>query len=175
MKWPRFLCLLLLAASLTAMGKKQPPFSIRFYAEGNPQDTGTFATQIQLLSPPKMVYIQKIPALSERDIIAAYPFDAADGSKGCGFKLDDHGTMMLDSISVEKRGTMLVAVVNGRQVVDLQIDKRISDGIVVIPNGLQPLEIEMIKKRFHMMGPAATKGTAKPTPTPNPQNPKLEY
>lgn len=142
-----FLALLLIAA-----GKKQPPLTVRFYTEANAKDTSTFAVPVQLQYPPRTAYVSKIAAISERDVVAIYPFQAADGSLGCAFKLDEHGTIALDTLSVEHRGTALVAVVNGRQVIDMLIDKHVTDGIVVIPSGLAPQEILSLKKTFKTIG-----------------------
>ncbi len=78
---------------------------------------------------------------------------AADGSMRCVFKLDPGGTQKLDSVSVEKRGTSLVAVVNGRQVTDMLIDQRVSDGIIMIPGGLSDPDIRSLVKKFPVMRP----------------------
>jgi hypothetical protein len=135
-----------------AAGKKEPPFTVRFYAETNAKDTESFATPVQLQYPPRKAYIQKVPAISERDIVAIYPFQASDGSMGCAFKLDDHGRIAIDSLSIEKRGTSLVAVVNNRQVIDMLIDKRVSDGIITIPRGLSVQEAMMMQLKFKIIG-----------------------
>jgi len=34
---------------------------------------------------------------------------------------------------VAKKGTLLIASINGRQVADITIDQRVSDGVVTIP------------------------------------------
>lgn len=150
----RLLLLLPLAFFSTAAAKKQPGVTVRFHTETNAHDTSSFAIPVTLKYPPREVYIDKLPAITEREIVAIYPFPAADGTMGCAFKLDDHGTIELDTLSVEKRGTSLVAVVNGRQVTDMQIDRRVSDGIVTIPNGLAPEEIMLFQRKYKLLGSA---------------------
>ena len=98
------------------------------------------------------VSIDQVAALAERDILAVYPFPVADGSGGCAFKLNDHGTMALDSLSVEKKGSVLIATIDGRQVVDILIDKRVSDGVVMIPGGITTDEMKKILKKYPVMG-----------------------
>ena len=144
----------LVAVLFVAGAKKQPPLTVRFHVEGNAQDTDVFATPVTLQNPPRQAFVQKIPAISERDIQSIFPFEAGDGSLGCAFKLDDHGRIALDTLSVEKRSTSLVAVLNGRQVVDMIIDKRVSDGIISIPRGLTSLEINMLQKKYPILGAA---------------------
>jgi hypothetical protein len=146
------LLLPVVALLFVAAGKKQPELTVRFFAEANPKDTDTFATAVQLQYPPRKAFVQKIPVISERDVLAIYPFQASDGTMGCAFKLDNHGRIAIDSLSIEKRGSSLVAVVNERQVIDMLIDKRVSDGIITIPRGLTVQEAMMIQEKFNTIG-----------------------
>lgn len=138
----------LLALGLIAAGKKEPEVMVRFFTEANAKDTGSFSVPVMFQNPPRRGYISKIPNLSERDVRGIYLFPGNDGTIGCAFYLDEHGTVMLDTLSVEKRGTSLLAIVNGRQVIDMLIDRRVSDGIVTIPRGLTPEEGNLLKKAF---------------------------
>jgi hypothetical protein len=148
----RLLIISLLAFLCVAAGKKQPQLTVRFFAEANRRDTDEFAIPVNLQYPPHVAYIDKIPVVSERDIAAIYPFNATDGTMGCAFKLDDHGTLALDTLSIERRGTSLVAMVNGRQIIDMQIDRRVSDGVLTIPRGLTTQEIARLQKKFKTLG-----------------------
>jgi hypothetical protein len=152
MRKPLRLLVPVLALLFVAAGKKEPGFSVRFFAEANAQDTDTFASPVQLQYPPRKAFVQKVPVISERDVLSIYPFQASDGTMGCAFKLDDHGRIALDSLSIEKRGSSLVAVVNNRQVIDMLIDRRVSDGIITIPRGLTPQEAVMMQEKFKTFG-----------------------
>jgi len=77
---------------------------------------------------------------------SAYP--AANGTYGALFQLDEHGRVVLDTLSVERRGTFLFVFINGRPTTELQIDKRVSDGKIYIPSGLTSMDIEMMKKQW---------------------------
>jgi len=157
MKTPLWCLLAVLALSFIAAGKKEPELTVRFYTEGNVHDTSVFTVPVVVGSPPRKAYISKIPNISERDISAIYLFVGSDGTVGCTFVLDEHGRVGLDTLSVEKRGTALVAVVNGRQVMDLLIDKRVSDGIITIPRGLSIEEGRMLRKTFRSVQPVPAK------------------
>ena len=148
----RILLVPLLALCLMGFAKKQPLVTVRFHTQANKQDTETFASPITLQNPTREIFIQKIPFLSENDVVAIYPFQAQDGTMGCAFKFDEHGTLELDTQSIMRRGSDLVGFINGRLVCDLLVDRRVSDGIVEIPNGLTPLEIQALQKRFRTMG-----------------------
>jgi len=146
-----FLLIVLLGLCCLGMGKKEPALNIRFYTQTVKGDTDSFSVPVALLNGQK-IYIDQVANISERDIVAVYPFAVPDGSGGCALKLDDHGTMALDSLSVEKKGTILVAAVNGRQVADIVIDQRVADGVVTIPAGLNTDDMKQILKKYPVLG-----------------------
>lgn len=155
MRRPRTLRALfpVLALLLVGSAKKEPAATVRFYAESNSQSGENFTIPVMLQYPPRKAFLDKIPVISERNVESILPSMAADGSMRCVFKLDPGGTQKLDSVSVEKRGTSLVAVVNGRQVTDMLIDQRVSDGIIMIPGGLSDPDIRSLVKKFPVMRP----------------------
>jgi hypothetical protein len=100
----------------------------------------------------KRVAIERVPRLSERDVIAFYPYSTSGGNYGALFQLDEHGTLALDTLSVEKRGGLLFVLVNGRPITELQIDRRVSDGRIYIASGLTKADIESMKKDWRLIG-----------------------
>ncbi len=148
----RFLLIPLLAFCFLAAARK-PDITIRFHCAANVRDGSPFASSLILPgNPPQTAYIQKVPAVSEREIDAIFPFEAADGTMGCTFKLNFHGKTDLDALSVENKGTVMVALVNGRPAAAMLIDARISDGIITIPSGLSDEEILSMRKIWRVMG-----------------------
>ncbi|HEX4084835.1 MAG TPA: hypothetical protein VHY22_07990 [Chthoniobacteraceae bacterium] len=156
----RLVILLALGLCCLGMGKKQLPLAIRFYTETGQGDTESFAAPVTLLNG-QGAYVDQIANISERDIVAVYPFVAADGSGGCAFKLDDHGTVSLDSLSVEKKGSLLIAMINSSQVADILINQRVTDGIITVPSGITTDQMKMILKRYPIIG--GKKATKKKT------------
>ena len=153
---PLLLCLLVLALFNLAGAKKKPELTIRFYAEVPPENGAPFSIPVERLDGTGTFNLSKVPTVSEKEITAFTPFQNADGSVGAYFFLDQHGTLLLETLSVEQRGKMLVALVNGRRVVDLLIDKRINDGIAAIPSGLTPQEIDLIRQTIKIREPGTT-------------------
>lgn len=143
-------CLFLLL--FVAGAKKQPKSTVRFHTEGNARDTEVFSVPATLMYPPREAFLSKVADISEMNVVSIYPFPAADGTMGCAFQLDTNGRIALETLSVNKRGSSLVAFVGGRQVVDMQVDQKVTDGIVTIPRGLAPAEIQALEKRFKDMG-----------------------
>ena len=113
--------------------------------------------------------MEKIPSISERDIASFYPYQAPDGSYGVVFQLDRHGELNLETLSASKRGTLLVAIVNGKVVNYLTIDKTITDGIIYLPSGLALEDIKALGASFTIMG---REGQPKPGKKPKPVDPE---
>ena len=142
-------CLVFAAAEGVA---KQRHCTFRLHAQANPRDTETFAMSVRAQVSGKTVAIEKMPWISERDVIAFYPYPAANGTYGALLQLDEHGRVVLDTLSVERRGSLLFVFINGRPITELEIDRRVSDGKIYIPSGLNSADIELMKKDWRMIG-----------------------
>jgi len=103
-------------------------------------------------SSGKGIAIEKLAWISEYDVIAFSPYPAQDGTFGALFQLDDHGRVVLDTLSVERRGRFLFVFINGRMITGLQIDKRVSDGKIYVPSGLTAADVELMKKQWPLLG-----------------------
>ena len=103
-------------------------------------------------SSGKNVAIQKLPWITEHDVMAFSPYPAKDGTFGALFQLDDHGRTVLDTLSVEHRGSFLFVFINGRMITGLQIDKRVSDGKIYVPSGLTATDVGLMKKQWRLLG-----------------------
>jgi hypothetical protein len=136
-----------------AMGAAAGPrhCTFRVHITGNADDTAVFAQPIRSLSG-RDVFIDKTPWLSERDVKAFCPYRAADGSYAALLQLDDHGRTILDTLSVEHRGSFLFVFVNGRPLTELQVDRRVSDGTVYLPSGLTEADIRLMNKDLKLLG-----------------------
>jgi hypothetical protein len=124
----------------------------RVHAQANPHDTEIFATSVRAQLSGKDVAIEKMPRISERDVIAFYPYPAKDGTYGALLQLDEHGRIALDALSIERRGSFLFVFVNGRPVTELEIDRRVSDGKLYISSGLTAVDIDLMKKDWRIIG-----------------------
>ena len=145
-----------LALACLAMAS-QPAVSVRFYAEANARDGEPFSKPITLHNPERQSYIERIPAINERNIkMMSHPVQAADGSWGVSFMLDDKGRLDLEVVSTERKGSsMVVFVVTKKgihQVIDMLIDKPVRDGIISIQRGLTEMEVAALSKAYPVAG-----------------------
>src|SRR5438445_2463892 len=100
---------------------KQRHSTFRVHAQANPRDTEVFSTSVRAQVSGKEVAIEKMPWISERDVIAFAAYPAQDGTYGALIQLDEHGRTVLDTLSVEHRGSFLFVFINGRFITNLQI------------------------------------------------------
>ena len=124
----------------------------RAHAEANRNDTIVFVTAVRAKFSGKEIAIEKIPRLTERDVEAFYPYPKATGGYGALLQLDEHGRLVLDALSIERRGSLLFVFINGRPITEMQIDQRVSDGRVYIADGLSAADIESMKKDWRLIG-----------------------
>ena len=131
---------------------KQRHCTFRVHAQANPRDTEVFATSVRAQVSGKEVAIEKMPWISERDVMAFAAYPAQGGTYGVLIQLDDHGRTVLDTLSIEHRGSFLFVFINGRFITELQIDKRVSDGKIYVPSGLTAVDIGLMKKDWRLIG-----------------------
>src|SRR5881392_2874741 len=143
---------LILALFAVSVAGKEQHCTFRVHAEANSNDTAVFSSSVRALFSGKQVAIERMPRLSERDVVAFYPYAAGNGNYGALFQLDEHGRIALDALSIERRGSLLFVLINGRLITELEIDKRISDGKIYIASGLTAADIESMKKDWRLIG-----------------------
>jgi len=90
--------------------------------------------------------------ITEQEVVAFYPYQVGKDNFGALFQLDEHGRIALDTLSIERRGSLLFVLINGRPITELQIDKRVSDGQVYVPSGLTKADIDLMKKDWRLIG-----------------------
>ena len=140
------------AFALIDAAAKERHCTFRVHAQANPQDTDVFSIPAHTTASGKDVAIEKLPWITEHDVMAFSPYPAQNGSFGALFQLDDHGRTVLDTLSVERRGGFLFVLINGRMITELRIDKRVSDGKIYVPSGLTAADVELMKKQWHSPG-----------------------
>ena len=153
---PVRITLILLAALIGLAMARKPQMVLRFHVETDPNNGGAFASSIVFPVSKRKGVVEKIPSLSERDVTAIYPVDADGGTFGCVFKFDAHGVIALRTLSTTHRGRSLVAFAGvggrGREIAEWVIDKPIHDGLLFMPSGLSKAEIDLLRKRFPVVG-----------------------
>jgi hypothetical protein len=133
--------------------KKKDVFTIRIHGEASPEDGDKFSVPVTLMDG-RSSSLSIMPLLTEHEIKAVLPFKSPDGSGGANLYLDGHGANLLSEYSVERmgRGNILAVMINGRQTVDLLVDKPVNDGIFVIPSGMTMAEEARLVNAYPIFG-----------------------
>jgi hypothetical protein len=157
----------ILALGSAAFGSSQKPsVTVRFHSEANPNDGTSFAMPAKLQYQRRDVHLNRVPALSERQIRKIYPFPAEDGSWGCVFQFDEQGRIRLETMSSAQQHTALVLFVGTKQgqhqVIDMLIDRPVTTGTFTVPRGLTEIEVKVMKTQFPVIGEEKVKKQKKP-------------
>jgi hypothetical protein len=148
----RKVALLLMIAVAPPASAKSQHCTLRVHAQTDAHDGSVFSTPVTTPLTGKKIFIEKIPAISERDVSAFRAYPAKEGSFGVLFALNDHGRLALETLSIEHRGNTLVVLVNGRAITEMMVDRRVSDGKLYIPAGLTAADVEAIAKDWPQIG-----------------------
>ena len=105
------------------------PLSIHEEANTN-DDPGTIRT-VSVPGTGLNITINTFPALTERDLIAA-KFKDTPAGPSIELEFDDHGRMVLDTISTKGRDRYLVVCVDNKPIMAWYLNKRLTDGKFVL-------------------------------------------
>lgn len=140
---------LVVLCSLTISGGRKPKLAISFHIEGQQLDGPKMVQPMKLGNPAKVYFFRKAPELTERHIQGYYPFLANDGSSfGAAFKLNQHGSDILTTISTISQGRKLLTVLDAEPVDFIVLDKPIRDGYIVCWGGLTKADLAKFDTQF---------------------------
>lgn len=145
-------CILAVIPFTAAAASRKPTCTVRFHVEVRATAEDPFSIPVKVPNPPRQIFIESSASISERQVKAIHTFPAADGSWGCLFQLDDSGRLTLANLSSSSRDRSMVFYIGNekisRLVLEILINGPVSDGLLPVPRGLTPVEIERLKTRF---------------------------
>ncbi|MDF1862406.1 MAG: hypothetical protein P1U87_19470 [Verrucomicrobiales bacterium] len=145
------LVLTLLASVLfcSGAGKKYKLYLVTFHLEAEKTDNPKMITPVKLGREHRQYFFNKIPTFTDHDIQWFFPFTSDDGvSYGAAFKLKDHALTELKAITLTNQGKLLGLRCSDAPLEAVLIDRPITDGVVVVWNGLQQRHLQEFRKRF---------------------------
>ncbi|MEQ1862187.1 MAG: hypothetical protein ABMA13_19905 [Chthoniobacteraceae bacterium] len=152
------------AVALCGFARK-PKLSVRFHVEATNNAGGSFTIPSKFVNPPRDGFIEAVPFASEKNIVAIFPIEHANGGLGCAFQLNQSGALALRTVSTQRRGASVVGFISTKagvhQLLDLPIDRPITDGVIYFPRGLSGGEIAELRKLYPLM-----EGKSSATPVP---------
>jgi hypothetical protein len=139
--------LVALAGGFTATGcasvNKRNESTFRLYEEVNPQGEISRVQTIDLPFLARKVTISPYAVLNERDLMAVRLVQTTEGL-ALYLKFDPHGTVVLDEVTTRIRGSMLVAFADDRPIAAWVVEKRSSQGELLVKPELPDEEIMVL-------------------------------
>jgi hypothetical protein len=145
MTLPRLLATLFLTfctgLTVHAGGKKEGETGISFHLQADPTDNPKMIFS-QMTNGKQLVY-RRNPDIMTKDIMAFNPFPSQDGEGyGALLQLKPSAKSRFAAISNAAVNRWMVAMVNGRVVDAVIIDKQVDDGYLVIWKGIGQAEVD---------------------------------
>jgi hypothetical protein len=174
----RYVCVaLLLAVSADAMasGKRKPLLmSVHLETDGTEGPQFSFPIPVPGSDTPR--HFRKSAEVTDREVEWFYLFPADNGNGyGAAFKLNSVGTNRLEYVSSSNQGRHLLVAVHPAVSSFVLIDKVISDGIVVVWEGLTETHIAQLREYHQERTPAPTPGAEAAEGAPGTkEKPKLQ-
>ena len=139
----RLLILTLLSLSLTssvlAWGKKPPKNRLTFHLQGHVSDGPKMVFPLPMGG--KQLHFKKSPLTFTDEIVAFMPFFAEDGTSGATFQFKKAAAQRIAALTNQNSKKWLVAMLNGRPVDAVFIEKPVVDGKLVIWQGMKHAEV----------------------------------
>jgi hypothetical protein len=117
-----------LASPLFAFGKKPPKNSLTFHIQAHSTDNPKMIFPLPMGG--KRLFFQKSPITFTKEIAAFLPFFAEDGT-----------AQRIAAITTQNRQKWIVAMLNGRPVDAVYVEKPVTDGRLVVWQGMKQGEV----------------------------------
>ena len=161
MTLPRVVAAILLSACavlpLHASGKKGETAGISFHLQADQTDNAKMIFPRET-NGQKLVY-KRVPEIITKDIAGFAPFPSRDGEGyGAVLQLKSGAKNRWSAVTSTSVNRWVVAMVNGRIVDAVMIDKQIDDGVVVIWKGIGEAEITAFDQVVPRIGEAKPRG-----------------
>ena len=151
----RRLILALLAISMAlpsafAMGKRPEKNRLTFHLEGAVSDGPKMVFPLPMGN--KKRFFRKSPLTFTKEIVSLKHFVTADGSYGATFSFDKAANGRIAALTTQNQGKWLVAMLNGRPVDAVYIDRPVRDGRLVVWQGIKQVEIIRFEYAYPLTG-----------------------
>jgi len=134
-----------------ASGKKGEPTAVSFHLQADDTDNP------KLIFPQptagKNVFYRRAPDVNFKDIAAFNPFPSQDGDGfGMMVQLKPHAKHRVAALTNGSVNRWMLAMVNGRVVDAVIVDREINDGHLVIWKGIGAAEIDALDQKIPRIG-----------------------
>ena len=134
-----------------ASGKKGEATTVSFHLQAD--DTDNPKLIFPQATAGKQIFYRRAPDVNFKDIAAFSPFPSQDGEgMGMVVQLKPHARTRLAALTNGAVNRWMLAMMNGRIVDAVIVDKEISDGHLVIWKGIGAAEIDSLDQKLPRIG-----------------------
>lgn len=143
------LALLIFPPALQAGGKKPDPTQISFHLQGESQEGPKLVFPVPIKG--QQVFFRKSSVVNTKDIMAFRPFVAERGN-GVTLQFNPPAARRLNGVTAQNQSRWLLAMFNGRPVDAVLINAPVTDGQLVIWEGIHLVEIQRMNHQWPFIG-----------------------
>lgn len=127
-------------------GSSKPSGGFRIHLQmGNDQQSTNQTAAVALTDPEETITISVVPDMNENQIAEIKSIPKENGEMGMAVIFDPRGTSMLNYLTIQGQGRIMVIYLNNRIVYSPMIDSIIADGVLIIPSGVTPQDIQSLQ------------------------------
>lgn len=135
---------------VSASSKRPKKNTLTFHLEGNQVDGPKMVFPLPMGA--KQRFFLKSPLTFTKELVAYKPFFADDGTAGATFAFAPAAVNRISARTTQHQGKWLVAMLNGRPVDAIYIDRPVKDGKLVVWKGIKEAEITAFEYAFPHIG-----------------------
>jgi preprotein translocase subunit SecD len=126
---------------------RQNESTFRLYEEVNPHGEISQVRTVEMPSLMQPVLVKPYAVLTERELVGVRVVQTSEGL-ALYLKFDPHGSLVLDETTTRMRGQRLVAFADNRPIASWVVEKRISQGEILIRPELSDNEIMVLAENL---------------------------
>lgn len=123
-------------------GTDRPKALLRIHVQATAQAQRNQLMPITLVDPPQVIMVYKKPVLTEQDIASA---ETLPGGKAL-IIFSEKGKKALEQTTKNHAGAILAILCNNRLAYAPVIDVVLTDGRIIVPDGILPEEVDLFQK-----------------------------
>lgn len=136
-----------------AMGKRPQENRLTFHIQGDESDGPKMVFPLQMGNQKR--FFTKSPLTFTKEIVSLKHFITEDGTYGAAFAFDKAAAGRIAALTTSNQDKWLVAMLNGRAVDAVFIDRPVNDGKLVVWRGIQQVEIIRFEYAMPITGETA--------------------
>ena len=148
-----FLAFAIVTPGAYAMGKRPQKNRLTFHVQGDQSDGAKMVFPLQMGN--KKRFFKKSPITFTKEILSLKHFITDDGTYGAAFAFEKAAAGRIAALTTSNQDKWLVAMLNGRAVDAVFIDRPVRDGKLVIWQGIQQVEIVRFEYAMPITGETA--------------------